>query len=413
MRRFLRWFGVIAGITTISLCSRAAPRTKAARQSATKDEPAVTLEARVAAYGGAYLEEKRASALAEAKLTARVENGRARSRFGAGYGFEPFTLKTSSFEEEQTDGNARLVQSMHAVDAFAEFQTRITRRLRLSLTLAGDAWFPEVALDRRWRGKTELKLRFGAMRGAYLSGDLGGQVKYFPQYFVAGRRIDQVEVAGTAELGYSFDRATKLFLRTELGVVRYLNARYDVLRDGQILPSNDNKMHIQRSIGIGAAWGVIEPVVLGARYEYRLNDSVHYDRRMTGRSADGALVAKFIPDYYDYERHEARMDADLRLGRRFRAEAGASYWFRGFDTYEARDADNLWTGELRRDRGLEISASMDFRVVRFDSSGVDSTVWLTSFGSRVMRRSNMRREVALATNFDVTRVFLGVAIETR
>ena len=149
---------------------------------------------------------------------------------------------------------------------------------------------------------------------------------------------------------------------------------------------------------------------LSATYEYEVNDAKHYNRRMPGRDALGNTELKFIPDYYDYGRHRTELKAKFSPTPRLFLSALAEGWWRAFETYEARNSDNVWTGELRHDTSLELGAEASYRLFEIGTDAFQHVVFATCFASHLERRSNMQREVSLATNFDVSRVFVGVEV---
>ena len=98
---------------------------------------------------------------------------------------------------------------------------------------------------------------------------------------------------------------------------------------------------------------------------------------------------------------------------RLRVAAAAAAWIRHFDVYEARTADNYWTGELRLDTEVEASLELAVRVATVRSKRMRHDFFVSLLGSHVSRRSNMQRQISLATNFDITRAFLGFEVRGR
>jgi hypothetical protein len=131
---------------------------------------------------------------------------------------------------------------------------------------------------------------------------------------------------------------------------------------------------------------------------------------MTGRDEFDSLEPKFFVGYYDYRRHRLGVRLSWDLRDRLYLAAGSTAWVRHFDVYEARDADNHWTGELRRDLQLEAAGEASVRVYSFDWLTRRQDLFVTLHGAHVTRSSNMEREVSLATNFSITRVFLGLEL---
>ena len=49
----------------------------------------------------------------------------------------------------------------------------------------------------------------------------------------------------------------------------------------------------------------------------------------------------------------------------------------------------------------------------FGDEALPQGLYVSAFGSHLQRFSNMKREVALATNFQISRAFLGLELRTR
>ena len=85
---------------------------------------------------------------------------------------------------------------------------------------------------------------------------------------------------------------------------------------------------------------------------------------------------------------------------------------RPYDTYQARNADNDWLEETRLDGGVNLDLSGELalgEVTLAKSEGF--TFAAVASGSYDTQSSNMERELSFATNYAVTRLYVGVAIE--
>lgn len=363
------------------------------------------------AFGGTYREESEWGAVANAEV---VGSGKVDAHSGSlalGYNYDAFSTKTFNFpEEESAPTRTRLTRYMHELVAVGKYGYRWTPWLTSSIEVRADWWIPQLPTDERRLARVVPSLRLGLQKGFYASLEADGFYKIFPKYEVQDRKLDQQGVDSTLEAGYTFGPYNRVALGTELDVTQYLDARYDAFTpDGVVVRATNSKRYFERAPFVYAAvrpWSVFRANV---RYSFELNDATDYDRTMSGRS-NGALVEKFIRDYYDYERHRLILNTLTSPTERFEIGTMAEAWLRDFNTYEARDANNNWTGELRHDESLELGVELAYQVYNLEGLGMDHGVYLSGFASYLGRTSNMKREVSIATNFEVTRVFLGVEL---
>ncbi len=331
------------------------------------------------------------------------------------HGFDPFSTKTFNFPEEDdttAESRARLTQPTHELAATLRHRHDWSSLITSKVRVRADRWLPALRFDERRSLRLEPSLTIGEKRGLYGEIASDGFYKVFPQYEVADRKLDQVGADSTVEVGYTFEAYTRIAVGAELDYTKYLDARYDVLNaDGTLSRATRSKVYFERSPFLSAAWRPFDELRTKLRYAYELNDATDYNRRMTGR-VDGELIAKFIPDYYDYRRHRIESTSVIQPLERLRFDAMAEVWFRDFDNYEARGVDNEWLGETRADVSLELGLEARYRVWDFELLGLDHGLMISAFGSHLQRRSNMKREVSIATNFDLTRAFLGLEVET-
>ena len=130
-------------------------------------------------------------------------------------------------------------------------------------------------------------------------------------------------------------------------------------------------------------------------------------RVMTGRDASGNYEDRLIRDYEDATRSLLRLGASYRPSNAWKVRFGGEFWMRPYDTYQARDVDNHWLDKTREDSGVNLDLSGE--VALAEAAGFAfSTV---ASGSYDTQSSNMERELSFATNYAVTRLYLGVSIE--
>lgn len=365
-------------------------------------------------FGGLYAQDGAFGLLVDAGVGGQLamDKRRQRLKLELDYSHDPFTTKTFNFSDEEQSAEAtRLVQAMHELDVGASWFGRHLPWLRSDVDLGGDAWLPELSMDRRFSTRAKASIRVGTLRGVYGQVGAGVYLKKYPNYRVSDRSIDQRGVTTKTELGYVFARGTSVGLGFELELKDYLDARYDALdADGLLVRATESKDYLNRTPYVEASVALHKKLRLGLSYKFEYNDSDYYTWQVLGRDTQGDSLPKLIGDYYDFARHWFSLKAKATPLRQLEANAFFETWFRDFETYEARDADNVWTGELRHDTSVELGAEVSLRVLRFRALKLDHGLFVSAFGSHVKRRSNMKREVSLATNFDVTRIFVGLEV---
>lgn len=372
-------------------------------------------ELRLGAFGASFIEGPTYAVMGTAGLHQRLQPRKNhRIHLGIDYEYEPFSTKTLGFpeEDEAMKGlESTLVVPMHLLQGNASRRIKWNKWLRTSLRLHADAWWPEYAPHRRWLLRATPGVRFGKRRGFY--GEITGDIFYkkYPGYYVATRRIDQEGFKITSEGGYNFAKIARLTLGFEYRFTHYLDARYNMLNEnGAILRSPDSKNY--RSYTPFAAIRV-QPgggVELRARYSFQRQITENYDRAMTGRDEFFSLEQKYFEGYYDFRRHRLAVQLGWKFRDRLDVGLAAEAWVRHFDVYEARTEDNVWTGELRVGTQIKGSGELAFHLYRFEWLKQDHVLSLKLFGSHITRTSNMRRQVSLATNFVITRIFLGLEL---
>lgn len=366
-------------------------------------------------FGGAYVQDPQYGVAGGAGIRQRLEPKKNHKMyFGLDYEYEPFSTKTLGFPEEDDTASSlqrNVVQPIHILVGKASRRIKWNKWVRTSLDLRGDRWWPQIDPHQRWSARMTPSIRLGKLSGVY--GELESELYYkkFPNYYIAQRRIDQEGVNTTIQAGYNFAKLARLTGGFSFDYTHYLDARYNVLAaNGNYLRSPDSKNYLSYMPFADLRLRPAEGLQLRGRYSFERQKTQHYDRVMTGRDEFDSLEPKFFVGYYDYRRHRLGVRLSWDLRDRLYLAAGSTAWVRHFDVYEARDADNHWTGELRRDLQLEAAGEASVRAYSFDWLSRRQDLFVTLHGAHVTRSSNMEREVSLATNFSITRVFLGLEL---
>lgn len=393
--------------------SRAVKKAGSSKKSkkSKKKQPRFELDYEAGAFGGNYVEESEWGAVANVEVGGTAKVDKHTSSLALQYNYDAFSTKTFNFpEEEAAPTRARLTRYMHEVAAVGRYGYRWAPWLTSSVDARADWWIPQLPTDERRLARLAPSVRLGFTKGFYANLEADGFYKIFPKYEVQDRKLDQQGVDSTIELGYAFAPYTRVAVGSELDVTQYLDARYDALTpDGMVIRATNSKRYFERA---PYAYVAVRPWSFfraNFRYSFELNDATDYNRTMSGRS-NGALVEKFIRDYYDYERHRLIVGTVTAPTEHLEIGTMAEAWARTFNTYEARDVGNNWTGELRHDQSLELGVEVAYQVFDFEALAMSHGMYVSGFASYLGRTSNMKREVSIATNFEVTRVFLGVEL---
>ena len=382
-----------------------------------KKGPTNSLIYRFGLFGGAYVQGPTPGVMGDAMLGWELGVGDHTLTVSSDYLYEPFSTKTFNFPEEDqavAPVDKRLVQGNHVVGGDLKWKTKWNKWLRSSLRFSADGWFPDYRRDRRWSTRLYPNLRFGKLKGVF--GELDGQLFYkkFPNYRLADRSIDQQGFVAGASIGYNFDKLARLTAGFNYEFTDYLDARYDALdANGAVVRSTQSKDYLVYTPWAEARLRPGFGLDFSAKYEYEVQRTHNYDRNMTGRAPTGLPEQKLIDDYYAFKRTRLSWSASWEYKDRLSLEVMSELWIRRFDNYEARDAENFWTGELRIDASVEVGGEFAVRVVDFDWLKMENSLHFIVFASHLRRRSNMLREVSLATNFDVTRVFAGFELSSK
>jgi hypothetical protein len=369
---------------------------------------------RASVFGGTYLQGARYAPMVDAGLRGGADFGVHEILARFDYVYDPFSTKSFNFADENqtTDSVAvtdRLVQSMHEVEGKLGWDARWSKMSRTKAWLSGGMRLPEFDSDRRYSADLDLNHRYGKHKKWFVEGDFGLFIRKYPNYFIADRRIDNKGVSLTPGVGYVFEGGHELEAKYGFEFTSYDDARYDVLEpNGSITRSNESKEYVSQNVILDGTYRPSKAIKLRLRYQFELNDSIAYDREIGGVGLTGASEDKFMADYYDYSRHLLRLRGSWDRGK-LSLTSMAEYWVRGFDTYEARDADNVWTGELRQDHSIELGLEASYLV----AEPAGTLLSVVGFVSHLHRDSNMKREISFATNYDVTRIFAGVEVRSK
>lgn len=371
----------------------------------------VTLGYQLDLLGGAYAEGGEASALAAAELSLDVERPAHRVTVVAGVEHDPFARRAFNFSDDDTVASPqRMVQRVDTVGGSLRWRTE-PGQSDVDVELSAAHAFTELYGDARTSVDLDAAARFGATfteRGGWIEPRLDVGARHYPDYRVADRRIDQVGAGGGIETGWSFGRPVDLSLTWHtLGTI-YLDARYDAIdASGAVVRAEASKRYIAHDLEAELVARPTQSLRASLDVSWRQHDSRNYDRVVDGDAPDGSTDARLVRDYYDYGRIGIDAGVSWRPVERLRLGAGTSWWRREFSTYEARDADNVWRGDLRVDHHVGADVDVTYAVARRDTWELSAL----AEGSWLSRSSNMRRERSFATNYDLTRVFVGVSLE--
>lgn len=377
---------------------------------------------RLGLFPGGYVQGQGVSLGAQAGIRQNLQPRKnERLILGLDYEYEPFSTRTLGFpEEDEVQGglNRTLVQPIHIIEAQAARRIVWGKLLTTTLDLHGDAWWPSKTQHQRWSMRMTPGVRVGLATGFF--GEFTTQFFYkkFPNYLIATRRIDQEGAITTGRVGYNFGKRAQVAGGFTFDFTHYLDAHYNTLApdgtltgpDGKFVRSTESKNYLDYIPFGEVELRPVKGLRLRGRYAFERQKTQHYNRVMTGRDEFASLTPYFFRGYYDYRRHRASLGISWEFKDRFQLSAMAEAWVRHFDVYEARTADNFWTGELRLDTEIEASIEAAVRVHTTKGKYRKHDFFISLLGAHVTRNSNMKREISLATNFDITRVFLGFVV---
>lgn len=377
---------------------------------------------RLGLFPGSYVQGQAVSLGAQAGIRQTLSPRKhERLILGLDYEYEPFSTRTLGFPEEdevQNDLNRTLVQPIHIIETDASRRTAWGKLVTTTLDLHGDAWWPSKTQHQRWAIRMTPGIRFGLATGFF--GEFTTQFFYkkFPNYFIATRRIDQEGAITTGRVGYNFGKRAQLAGGFTFDFTHYLDSHYNALApdgsfmnpDGSFIRSKSSKNYLDYIPFGELQLRPTRGLRIRGRYAFERQKTQHYDRVMTGRDEFASLTPYFFRGYYDYRRHRVSLGISWDFRDRLHLSAMAEAWVRHFDVYQARTLDNFWTGELRLDTEIEASVEAAVRVHTTQGKYRKHDFFISLLGAHVTRNSNMKHEISLATNFDITRVFLGFVV---
>ena len=234
----------------------------------------------------------------------------------------------------------------------------------------------------------------------------------YPQYRLADRALDSEWGVLEVATDYRLSDRVELTAGYSVRSTQYLDAKYDAVdSEGKVTTATEDKSLLRQTASVGASWKAVDGLKLTTELELIRNDYSDYTREMDGRDASGNDEARLVRDYEDATRSQLKIVASYRPTAAWKVRFSAAGWVRPYDTYQARNADNDWLEETRLDGGVNLDLSGEFalgQVVLAEAEGF--TFSAVANGSYDTQSSNMERELSFATNYAVTRLYVGVAI---
>ncbi len=350
------------------------------------------------------------------RVGARIlhKEGARKLSLSAEYTHDPFTLRTFSFEpDEQLDRTARIVQMTDEVRGTFVWRQRLRRMLRSALWVRGGARFAESTIFDRRDGGLRYDLKMGRTTGPRGLLSLEGRALFYPNYLVNGRRLDQWLFRTHSTVGHRWGSIVLVEVSYQFSFNPYMDSRYDTIDSGVVVPAAKSKSHLNHRIEPSVGIEPVEDLRIDVVYRYERNDSRNYNREMSGNLPDLTRDARYMENYYGFTRHRLGLRANWEPVEKFRMMLGGAIWRRNFDTYEARNLDNVWLGERRRDQHLGIDYELGYRAWSKGSRKdvLNAGLWIIAFGAYDRRVSNMTRDVSFATNYEVARIYFGFQLE--
>lgn len=335
-----------------------------------------------------------------------------RASYGVTLQHEPFAMRVFNFGDgEESYSPERLTQSTDTMAAAMRWQKRWSETFSTDGSASVSQRWAENASDERrlteasWAFAQEEA--FGLRPVSWTATARYGRSIY-PQYRVADRALDSEWGVLEVESDYRLTNRLELSARYAVRSTQYLDAKYDdVDATGRVTTALEDKSLLRQTGTVGASWKAAGGLKLTTELEVIRNDYSNYTRNMTGRDADGNYEDRLIRDYEDSTRSLVRLGATYRPNDASKFRFGADGWVRNYDTYQARDAGNDWLNETRFDSGVNLDLSGEVALAEaagFAFSGVGS-------GSYDTQSSNMKRERSFATNYAVTRLYLGFEVK--
>jgi TolA-binding protein len=381
---------------------------------ATREEVELDSSYKLGLFSGAYAQDDQPGGLIAIEVQQKFETSRHETSLEGSYSYDSFSTKTFNFPEEDqvtVPVANRIVQPAHQGTVQLQHESAWSKTVSTELKATGDILLPELELDHRGIASAAGKLRLGRKHGTYGEARTKYSFKKYPNYRLSDRSIDQQEGQAQAELGYDMDDVGELAGGCSFEYTDYLDARYDrELPDGSVTRATESKDYLSLEPYVTALFRPNGKLRVRLTGKLQVNDSQNYNRNVLGLAPDGGFERHYIENYYDYLRPRVELSIRIKPSKKLLLRAMSEVWTRRFATYEARDVNNFWTGELRRDVNLEVGLEASYRLAKLGNGKHE--LHSIAFGSHLHRQSNMKREVSLATNFDVTRVFIGFELSS-
>lgn len=340
-----------------------------------------------------------------------------KATYGATLQHEPFALRVFNFGDgEDSYSPERLTQSTDTMAAAMRWQKRWSDTFSTDgSTSVSQRWAENASDERRLTEASwafEEREAFGLRPVSWTATARYGRSIY-PQYRVADRALDSEWGVLEVATDYRLTDRVELTAGYSVRSTQYLDAKYDAVdSSGKVTTATEDKSLLRQTGSVGASWRAADGIKLTTELELLRNDYSDYTRVMTGRGASGGFEDRLIRDYEDATRSLLRLGAYYRPTDAWKVRVSAAGWVRPYDTYQARNADNDWLEERRFDSGVNLDLSGEValgEVALAESEGFAFSAVVS--GSYDMQSSNMERELSFATNYAVTRIYVGVAIE--
>lgn len=390
------------GGLALFVCVMAAPARGAAAEFAPLAEAMLAADV--------YAQQPAALPLVEGDVGVRIREGEHQVTVRLDGGYDPFELHTFNLDSIDSNDVDRLVMHVGLVRGSVTHQALISDWGRLRTTASGAGRFTSVANERSSQVRLTTELRAGALGrqlGPWSQLLVRGKFDRYPLYRVSDRSLDQNALVTELEVGWDISSTITVLAGWELEFTQYLDARYDAVgENGSFQRASASKSYLDHDVFVRAEVDLTRVEIALAAHALR-NNSRNYARAVTGLNADGASEERVYRDFFDYVGWEVDLDFAVEVGSRTELHLDGALSRRTFDTQEARDADNRFTGERRANLELDLAAGASVRVWERG----DTTVAATVDARHRLGRSNMERDRSFTATYDVTVAQAGLRFE--
>ena len=371
-------------------------------------------------FTGVFVEDERLGLLSDIGIGSSLAlNKKQTISAKLSYLHDPFSAKSFNFSDESISADPkiaiqRIAQKIDELELQLRWNSKWSKDWKSNIVLDLDARWPSFATDQRFSIALRPQVRYGKKRGFFVKTLLKIGYVAYPEYLISGRELNQNREGLKLESGWVFKGRSSISAGFETNFTQYLNAKYDAQNTaGDTIDAVDSKSYRSYEPFVNGVWRITKKIKVRGKYKLQIHDSIHYDRDTQGRDKNAKIERRFISNYYDYTRHRLRLDVSAKISKDLKVSLLGEVWTRTFADYEARDADNKWIEEKRTDQSLEVGLETAYRVFSFGEKPFASAIYLTGLVSLLKRSSNMEREVSFATNYDVTRLFLGLEFRSK